>query len=89
MRLQQDYTLLLGLFKSHIINRSFFFSDAKRVELYEWKDPVLGCRKIPTLDDPMEGLIPVLKDMKFSIDTTENVVKCGGKVCTTLIYRVL
>jgi len=63
--------------------------DAKRVELYEWKDPVLGCRKIPTLDDPMEGLIPVLKDMKFSIDTTENVVKCGGKVCTTLIYRVL
>jgi len=63
--------------------------DARRVELYQWEDPVLGCRKIPSLDNPMEGLIPVLQDMKFSIDTTENVVRCGGSVCPTLVYKVL
>ena len=66
----------------------FFVLDARRVELYQWADPVLGPRKIPALDKPMEGLLPVPQDAVFTIDTAAKSVKCGIDVCPALVYNV-
>ena len=62
--------------------------DARRVELYQWADPVLGPRKIPALDKPMEGLVPVPQDAVFTIDMAAKTVECGGEVCPALVYHV-
>jgi len=60
----------------------------KMVELYSWKDPVLGPRQIPSVDNALKGLELVTPDSIFNIDKEKNTVMCGGKECPSLVYRV-
>ena len=58
------------------------------VELYSWKDPVLGPRQIPSVDNSLKGLELVTPDSIFNIDKEKNTVMHGGKECPSLVYRI-
>ena len=64
--------------------------DDKKIELWRYKDPEFGPRKIPILNQPLEGKIQLEKGSNFHIDlTTEKVffdkVDLGG----VIVYRIL
>jgi len=64
--------------------------DDKKIELWRYKDPEFGPRKIPILNQPLEGKIQLENGSNFHIDlTTEKVffdkVDLGG----VMVYRIL
>ena len=64
--------------------------DDKKIELWRYQDNELGPRKIPTLNNPLEGKIQLENGSNFHIDlATQKVyfdkVDLGG----VIIYRIL
>ena len=67
--------------------------DAKKVTLYRHEDPVLGPRKIPTLERPLDGKIQILADQIFRIDLEKKKVFLEGsngkiEIGENMIFRV-
>ena len=64
--------------------------DEKKVQLWRFEDPVLGPRKMPTLDNPLQGKVQIQNGVKFSIDLQSQKVMLDGKVEVgqSLIYRL-
>jgi leucyl-tRNA synthetase len=67
--------------------------DAKKVTLYRHEDPILGPRKIPTLEKPLDGKIQILADQIFRIDLEKKEVFLEGPngktaIGENIIFRV-
>ena len=67
--------------------------DAKKVSLFRHEDPILGPRKIPTLEKPLDGKFEISSDQIFRIDLDKNEVfleSSNGKIALgeNLIFRV-
>ena len=64
--------------------------DEKKVQLWRFEDPVMGPRKMPTLDNPLQGKVQIQNGVKFSIDLQSQKVTLDGKVEVgqSLIYRL-
>ncbi|XP_075235373.1 leucyl-tRNA synthetase [Lycorma delicatula] len=57
--------------------------DINKVELWRWKDPVLGPRKFPGFNAPTQGRILLEKNEKFIVDLNSNLVSVennGGTI---------
>lgn len=65
--------------------------DEKKVELWRFEDPIMGPRKIPSLDNPLEGKVQIKNGVKFSIDLQSQKVMLDGivDVGQSLIYRLI
>ena len=63
--------------------------DPNRVKFFRYEDPVLGPRKIPSMDRPLEGKVAIKEEEKFSIDVEKNVVTVNNSpLGNDLIYQV-
>jgi leucyl-tRNA synthetase len=67
--------------------------DPKLITLYRWEDPVLGPRKMPSLTEPLKGLVLVSADELFTIDLEKQFVTLNidGKITSlgpNVIYRI-
>jgi len=67
--------------------------DSKSVKLYRWSDPLMGPRKIPSIEKPLEGLVPLSSDSMFIVDLEKQVItiKIDGvekNLGPNVIYRV-
>ena len=64
--------------------------DEKKVQLWRFEDPILGPRKMPSLENPMLGKIQIKNGAKFDIDIESQTVKLDGKIDVgeLLVYRL-
>lgn len=67
--------------------------DAKKVSLFRHEDPILGPRRIPVLDKPLDGKIEISAEQIFRIDLEKKQVfleSNGGKIelGDNIIFRV-
>ena len=70
--------------------------DPKKVKLFRYEDPVLGPRKMPSIDTINDGKIEVHGDeFVFKLDLSSNQVKLCNEINAseftvgdTLVYRV-
>ena len=63
------------------------------MKLYRWSDPLMGPRKIPSIEKPLEGLVPLTSDSMFIVDLEKQVItiKIDGvekNLGPNVIYRV-
>eukprot|EP00095_Tigriopus_kingsejongensis_P005736 maker-scaffold28_size608977-snap-gene-1.13 protein:Tk05736 transcript:maker-scaffold28_size608977-snap-gene-1.13-mRNA-1 annotation:"hypothetical protein BRAFLDRAFT_63907" len=64
--------------------------DASKVKLYRFKDPVLGPRKIPNLDHPLEGKVEIGAKDIWDVDLEKLVIKVGKlDIGNLLVYRLV
>jgi hypothetical protein len=65
-------------------------SDPKKVEFYRWSDPVMGPRRTPNCEKPLEGLEPLAGpggSQLFSLDSGR--VRFGGlELGPGVVYRI-
>ena len=62
--------------------------DPAAVRLYRWEDPVLGPRRMPNMQKPMDGKVEVKEGDKFEVDLEKGEVKVGGvDVGQSMVYR--
>lgn len=57
--------------------------DPKKVQLFRFADPLMGPRRIPSIEKPLEGKIEILANeiFKINIDTKEVfLVNQSGKI---------
>lgn len=63
--------------------------DPKKVKLYRFKDPVLGPRKTPSIEKPLEGKELITSADVFKIDLEKEIVRLGDMdLGDSLIYRI-
>ena len=63
--------------------------DPKKVKLYRFSDPVLGPRKTPSLEKPLEGKVEIKSGELFKIDLEKQMVRLGKiELGDSVIYRV-
>ena len=63
--------------------------DPKKVKLYRFTDPILGPRKTPSLEKPLEGKEEIKSGEVFKIDLEKEIVRLGNlDLGESLIYRV-
>jgi len=67
--------------------------DPKLITLYRWEDPVMGPRKMPSLTEPLKGLVLVNAEDKFTIDlekqfVTLNIQGKSTSLGPNVIYRI-
>jgi leucyl-tRNA synthetase len=63
----------LGKIAQRICRNERNIKDPKKVQLYRFADPLLGPRKIPSIEKPLEGKIEILASeiFKINIETKE------------------
>jgi leucyl-tRNA synthetase len=64
--------------------------DPSKVKFFRFDDPVMGTRKMPTLDNPMEGKTEIKSNDVFTIDLEANTVKLKsvGSIGHSVVYTV-
>ena len=63
--------------------------DPRKVKLYRFTDPVLGPRKTPSIEKPLEGKEEIKAGEVFKIDLDKQVVALGNlELGESLIYRI-
>ncbi len=60
--------------------------DHAKVKLYRYEDPILGPRKIPSAEDPMEGKVQIQEGELFSIDVDKDTVSISKSSIGSVIY---
>ena len=64
--------------------------DEKKVQLYRFEDPILGPRKNPTLENPLDGKILLDNKSQFKIDLqAQKVFVDDIDIGEVLIYRLI
>ena len=64
--------------------------DEKKVQLYRFEDPILGPRKTPTLENPLDGKILLDNESQFKIDLqAQKVFVNGFDIGEVLVYRMI
>ncbi len=60
-----------------------------KVRMYRFEDPIMGPRRIPNAEKPLEGKVEVSPKDKFTIDVQKNKVQLNGvDIGDVMIYRV-
>ena len=70
--------------------------DSKKVKLFRYEDPILGPRKLPSIDTINDGKIEILGDeFVFKLDLSSNQVRLCNRTNSkeipiggSLVYRV-
>ncbi len=66
-----------------------FFLDPKKVEFYRWVDPILGPRRTPTCERPLEGLEPLDASSGQLFTLSSGRVLFGGlELGPGIVYRI-
>ena len=64
--------------------------DEKKVQLYRFEDPILGPRKNPNLENPLDGKILLDNKSQFKIDLqAQKVFVDDIDIGEVLIYRLI
>ena len=64
--------------------------DEKKVQLYRFEDPILGPRKNPNLENPLDGKILLDNKSQFKIDLqAQKVFVDGVDIGEVLVYRII
>lgn len=53
----------------------FFFKGTQEIQLWRYKDPVLGDCKIPAFNNPTQDKVLISTDSIFEVDVEKNIVK--------------
>lgn len=57
-----------------IVVRTFFVLATQTVQLWRYKDPVLGDLKIPAFNNPTQDKVLIPSDWTFDVDVNKNIV---------------
>ena len=64
--------------------------DEKKVQLYRFEDPILGPRKNPNLENPLDGKILLDNKSQFKIDLqAQKVFVDDIDIGEVLVYRLI